>query len=71
MEFEWDDEKAAANLRKHGVAFEDAIAVFDDEHAMTDPAKAVGDEQRLKTTGYADARALLTVIHTQRKSMKA
>lgn len=67
MEFEWDDAKATANLRKHGVAFEDAVAVFGDPHAMTDPARDVGDEQRLKTTGYADAQALLTVIHTQRR----
>lgn len=66
MEFEWDDEKAASNLRKHGVAFEDAMAVFDDERAITDPATSVV-EMRLKTTGYADAYALLTVIHTTRR----
>jgi uncharacterized protein len=60
------DVKAAANLRKHGVAFEDAIAVFANKDAMTDPARAVGDERRLKTIGYADAQALLTVIHTER-----
>jgi uncharacterized DUF497 family protein len=28
MLFEWDPAKAAANLRKHGVAFEDAVRVF-------------------------------------------
>ena len=66
MEFEWDDEKAASNLRKHGVAFADAIGVFDDHHAMTDPAKSV-DEERRKTTGYADEYALVTVIHTTRE----
>jgi uncharacterized protein len=66
VEFEWDDEKAESNLRKHGVAFADAIAVFDDGHAITDPAKSVGEERR-KTTGHADEYALLTVIHTTRR----
>ncbi len=30
LEFEWDDEKARSNLRKHGVSFEDAAQAFDD-----------------------------------------
>jgi len=30
MEFEWEEEKAAANLSKHGVAFDEAKTVFDD-----------------------------------------
>jgi uncharacterized protein len=30
VEFEWDDAKAAANLAKHGVAFDEALTVFDD-----------------------------------------
>ena len=32
--FEWDDEKAKANERDHGVSFEEAIEVFDDEFAL-------------------------------------
>ena len=31
MLFEWDDKKAAINLQKHGVSFETAILVFQDE----------------------------------------
>jgi len=34
MEFEWDDEKAAANLRKHGVSFELAARAFRDPLAV-------------------------------------
>jgi len=34
LEFEWDDEKAANNLAKHGVAFPDARRLFDDIHAL-------------------------------------
>jgi hypothetical protein len=30
MEFEWNSDKAKANLRKHGVSFEEAATVFDD-----------------------------------------
>jgi uncharacterized DUF497 family protein len=33
LKFEWDPKKAAANLRKHGVSFEDAQTVFADENA--------------------------------------
>jgi hypothetical protein len=35
MDFEWDDAKAALNLRKHGVTFEDAAHVFLDRDAST------------------------------------
>jgi uncharacterized DUF497 family protein len=33
LHFEWDDEKAAANVRKHGIGFEEAKSVFRDERA--------------------------------------
>jgi hypothetical protein len=35
MRFEWDEDKASANVRKHGVAFEQAIKVFEDPHARS------------------------------------
>ncbi|EIL91874.1 BrnT family toxin [Rhodanobacter sp. IGA1.0] len=35
MDFEWDDAKAALNLRKHGIAFEDAAYVFLDPGEST------------------------------------
>jgi hypothetical protein len=34
---EWDDRKAAANLRKHGVSFEEAITALADPRAITAP----------------------------------
>ena len=37
MEFEWDSKKAISNLKKHGVDFADAIAVLEDERAITIP----------------------------------
>jgi uncharacterized DUF497 family protein len=36
MDFEWDDEKAASNLKKHGIAFEDAELVFFDPRSLSD-----------------------------------
>jgi uncharacterized DUF497 family protein len=59
VEFEWDDKKAASNLRKHGVSFEDAVGAFDDGRAITIGGKTIGVEQRLKTTGYADEYSML------------
>lgn len=45
MRFEWDGNKAGANLRKHGVSFEDASSVFGDPLALTfpDPAHSVAE----------------------------
>ena len=37
MTFEWDERKAAANIKKHNVAFEEAASVFLDSLAITFP----------------------------------
>ena len=66
MELEWDDAKAALNLRKHGVAFEDAAQVFLDTgriEILDDRADYA--EDRWLTIGRAGA-ALLVVVHTLR-----
>ena len=54
--FEWDDAKAAANLRKHGVSFEEAASVFFDSLAYTfdDPDHSAG-EHRFVTFGFSQA----------------
>lgn len=64
--FEWDDAKAALNLRKHGVAFEDAARVFLDPRRV----EAVDDradygEERWLAMGWV-APAVLLVVHTLR-----
>ena len=67
MDFEWDDNKAASNLQKHGVSFEEASTVFDDplfimffddEHSI--------DENRFITIGESNLARLLMVAHTDR-----
>ncbi len=67
MEFEWDNHKAAANLRKHGVSFHEAATVFGDPMAITyhDPVHS-GTEHRFLTFGLSQSGRLLVVAHTDR-----
>jgi hypothetical protein len=67
MEFEWDPEKAAANLAKHGVSFGEAEGVFADPLAleMPDPDHAE-DEERWIVIGESYRRRLLVVVFTER-----
>ena len=69
LAFEWDPRKAAANLRKHGVSFEDAQAVFADERArlIDDPDHSVGEERFLLLGLSSDLR-LLVVAHCYREA---
>jgi uncharacterized DUF497 family protein len=67
MEFEWDDSKAEANERKHGVSFAEAETVFADPLALTgyDPGHS-GEEDRYITMGTSITGRLLVVSHTDR-----
>ena len=67
MEFEWDSPKAAVNLRKHGVSFDEAATVFLDRLAVSgsDPDHSV-DESRYITFGMSSLGKLLAVSHTYR-----
>jgi hypothetical protein len=64
---EWDPDKAATNLAKHGVDFHDAGTVLDDPLSTTfpDPAHSV-DEQRYVTIGLALSGRILVLAHTDR-----
>lgn len=67
MEFEWDRDKAAQNLEKHEVSFDEAVTVFHDPLAATfdDPDHSAG-EQRFVTIGYSSQNRLIVVAHTER-----
>jgi uncharacterized DUF497 family protein len=67
VEFEWPD-KAAANLRKHGVSFDEAATVLADPLSITvtDPDHSQ-DEDRFITVGMSFTRRLLLVAHTERE----
>ncbi len=63
----WDPTKAAANLRKHGVSFQEAESVFYDEFALLDddPDESHG-EGRFILVGMSSALRVLVVCHCVR-----
>src|SRR5215208_6592547 len=64
LRFEWDRRKAAANLLKHGVSFEEAQSVFYDEHArLIDDPDHSNEEERFVLLGLSRALRLLIVCH--------
>lgn len=66
LSFEWDDQKAAINLTKHGVSFTDAVAVFDDPFALDIEDRSLDyGEVRRRIVGLGHGR-FLTVIYTER-----
>ena len=69
MQFEWDEEKAAINLKKHGISFNEAqtvwddyfyIDLFDDEHSI--------EENRFIIIGESMNKRLLIVSYTEREN---
>lgn len=67
MNFEWDPRKAEANVRNHGVSFEEAATSFADWESVTvpDPEHSIGEE-RYYLLGVSDRGNLLVVCHTER-----
>jgi uncharacterized DUF497 family protein len=65
-QFEWDEKKAASNLKKHGVRFETAARVFLDPFAFTEQDRIENGEYRWQTTGFVDGSWLLLVAHAFR-----
>ena len=66
MQFEWDEDKAALNLKKHGVDFRDAARVFYDVYRIEwYDATHSGDEERYNTIGKV--REVLFVVYTERR----
>ncbi len=65
MSYEWDPQKASANLRKHKVDFADAVGVFEDPLAITVPDDR-HEEARFVTVGEDFLGRLLVVAYTWR-----
>ena len=69
FKFEWDDQKAASNLQKHGVSFDEAVSVFGDTRALTFSDTDHSEfEDRSRTYGSSNKSRLLVVVHTERRS---
>ena len=67
MKFEWDENKAAVNLSKHGLSFEEARTVFDDPLYVDlyDPDHS-DEEDRYIIVGESQQGNLLIVSYTER-----
>jgi uncharacterized DUF497 family protein len=62
--YEWDPRKAATNLRKHGVSFDEATSVFADAFALTfDDPDHSAEELRFITIGTSSTERVLFVSH--------
>jgi uncharacterized DUF497 family protein len=63
-DFEWDEAKAAANVRKHGITFEEAATVFEDVDLLVnvDPV----DRSRFIAVGFSAVVRVLVVVHVMR-----
>ena len=65
--FEWDDEKAELNLKKHDISFEEAKSVFYDSLSITIPDNSHSiEEHRFIIIGYSDEQRQIVVAHTER-----
>ncbi len=65
MAYQWDNNKAAANLRKHGIDFADAVLVFSDDLAITISDDRF-NEERFITIGIDALDRVLVVVYTYR-----
>ena len=77
LQFEWDDAKAKANLRKHGVAFDEALTVcadplariFDDpDHSEGEPREIIigfSTKPRLLVVGFTERSGRVRLIHAR------
>ena len=69
FKFEWDQEKAARNVVKHGVSFDEAVSVFGDSLALTFADTDHSElEDRSRTYGISNKSRLLVVVHTERRN---
>lgn len=69
LRFDWDERKAPANLRKHGVSFEEARTVFLDDFALVIPdVEHSREEERFIILGVSGNLRILVVCHCYREN---
>lgn len=68
--FSWDPNKAAYNLEKHGISFEDATQAFYDPNALEIPGKFIRGENRRILLGEYSGRVLLVVFLRQGRNIR-
>ena len=63
MQYEWDNGKAAENLRKHGVDFADAIAALEDANRLEEiDTRYEYSEERIQVIGMAHAEVFFVIV---------
>ncbi|MEW6028675.1 MAG: BrnT family toxin [Chloroflexota bacterium] len=68
LRFEWDEEKADMNFKKHHIRFEEAKSVFGDPFAITiDDPDHSENEERFVDIGTSASGRILTIIYTERE----
>lgn len=67
VDYEWDERKAASNLRKHGVDFAEAVLALEDAQAITLPDLASANEERFVTVGCDPHGQVLVIAYTFRE----
>ena len=66
LKFEWDPKKAARNVRKHGISFEEAQTVFEDPNHWLDFDREHSDEEeRSLIIGLSSRMRFLSVVYTE------
>jgi len=80
--FEWDPAKAAGNLRKHGVSFEEALTVFrdslarihdDPDHSEVESREIIvghSADERLLVVGFTERRNAIRIINARSASVR-
>lgn len=64
--FEWDENKAKANLQSHKISFDEAKTVFNDPSLLTFPDELHSqDEERFISIGASNINRVLLVVHTE------
>lgn len=67
LQFEWDNQKAQINFKKHGVSFDEAVTIFYDRFYLEDYDEAHSDqEDRFKIIGISSNERLLVATYVQR-----
>lgn len=67
LTFEWDEEKANSNLKKHKISFEEGKTIFDDPFLLTYPDLEHSEiEERYINIGTSAKGRILILIHTER-----
>ena len=65
LQFEWDPKKAAANRRKHGVTFEEAVTCFEDPDGCYFRNESPAYEDRLILIAFSQNQRLLFIVHAE------